>query len=579
MALSPSTLGPDAVHQRQRRAASARRRWACLLWLLAALCLPQVGPAAPPQDSTQPQPLTTPSDTDALPSAPPPTTSNPTPSAPPPVTSIIRAITVRGSTIFTPEDFIPVFVWYIHEPLTLERLEEAAADVTDIYRKRGYTLASTYVPQQEIRDGYVELAVLEGQLGTLRITGQRAYSDEFIRKHFAPVMERHLIRSQDLERSLLLVNGYPDLKSSATLRPGAAPGSTDIDVQVEDRRPMHLMLDYNNYGFNTVSRHRVSATAEIGNLGIEGSQLLATGIVGDHPDQMLFGTAGYTIPLGVHGTKLALSASTGRFDVGAQLSALNIHGRTTTYDFSLSHPFIKSRLQTLTLETGFAAKDNRLFALGALTGSDRVRLLKLGASYDRLDTSGRTYASVYGFQGLGEGFGGMDDNDLLTTRRGADNRFTKATASAGRIQGLPHELLLILKSAGQISAGPLVVIEQMLLGGPDSVRGYQLGERFVDEGYSVSAELRIPMCPATLPPTQFGVFVDHGAGRVRNPSPGERRSVSLTGVGFGVQTLVPAFSQTTIRADLGFPIASQPAGGTFSGGSSPTLYLQAVARF
>ncbi|MFO0775092.1 MAG: ShlB/FhaC/HecB family hemolysin secretion/activation protein [Nitrospiraceae bacterium] len=493
--------------------------------------------------------------------------------------SIIRAVTVRGTTVFSQEDFIPLFTWYLHEPLTLATLEEVAAHVTDMYRARGYTLASTYVPQQEIRDGYVELAVLEGQLGALSVTGQRAYSEDFIRKHFAPVMEARLIRNQDVERSLLLLNGYPELKTSATLRPGATPGSTDLDVLVEDRRPIHLTLDYNNYGFNTVSRHRFGATGEIGNLGIDGSMLTLNGIIGDKPDQLLFGTASYAVPLGVHGTKLAASVSTGRFDVGAHLSALEIRGRISTYDLSLSHPLVKTRTQTVIVDTGFASKDNRLSTLGSLTGSDRVRLLKAGVNYDQLDGSGRTYASVYGFQGVGEVWGGMDNNDRLTTRQGADNRFTKGTVSAGRIQSLPHDLLFILKGSGQISTGPLVVIEQLLLGGPDSVRGYQLGERFVDEGYTVSGELRIPVWSSKLPPTQFGVFVDHGGGRVRNPAPGEHRSASLTGVGFGVQTMLSTWGQTSIRADLGFPLSAQPVGGTLSGDRSPTLYLQAIARF
>jgi hemolysin activation/secretion protein len=116
----------------------------------------------------------------------------------------------------------------------------------------------------------------------------------------------------------------------------------------------------------------------------------------------------------------------------------------------------------------------------------------------------------------------MSDNSPQAGDQGADNRFTKGTIATGRIQSLGHNVLLVVKGSGQITTGPVVVIEQMLLGGPDSVRGYQLGERFVDEGYTLSAETRIPFFPSLMPTalkeTQGAIFIDYGADS--NPSPG-----------------------------------------------------------
>ncbi|MGH2621720.1 MAG: ShlB/FhaC/HecB family hemolysin secretion/activation protein, partial [Anaerolineales bacterium] len=242
------------------------------------------------------------------------------------------------------------------------------------------------------------------------------------------------------------------------------------------------------------------------------------------------------------------------------------------------HPFIKTRFQSLLAEFGFAAKDNRLTTLGATSGDDHIRLLKLGLNYDRVDRRGRTFLSLYGFQGLGEAFGGMANNDPQATTQGADDRFTKATIQAGRIESLGGENLLILRGTGQVSTGPLVVIEQFLLGGPDSVRGYQLGERFFDEGFAVTAEARTPFFPSMVPSTQVGAFIDYGAGLLRNPAPGQSKSSSLTGTGISLNAALPYY-ESTFRVDLGFPLGPTPIGGTLSGGRSPTVYLQAIARF
>jgi hemolysin activation/secretion protein len=483
-----------------------------------------------------------------------------------------------GNTVVSTEELRSLTAPYLEKSLDLPALEKVADSITELYKQKGYTLASAYIPQQTIETGTLQIAILEGRIGELNITGNRYYSTDFIRRHFALLEKDKVVRNVSLERTLLLLNGYPDLKVSTVLEPGSTTGSTNVEAKVTDKRPIHGTLDYNNYGFNRVSRNRFGAGVEVGNALFDGAIFNLNGILGDHPDQLQFVTGSYAMPLGNYGTKVIASGSIGKFDVGAELSALQIRGKIYTYDVSLTHPVIKTRFQSLLLEAGFAGKENRLSVLGTRTGSDQIRMLKLGVNYDRLDLSGRTYLSLYGYQGLGEFLGGMDDNAVLSTRRGADGRFTKANVTAGRIQKVWQDVLLVVRGTGQITTGSVVVIEQMLLGGPDSVRGYQLGERFVDEGYTVTAETRIPILPSLLPSTQGVVFIDHGAGRVRNPQPGERHSSSLTGTGFGIHMELPSY-HLRLRCDIGFPIGPTPSGGTIAGDRSPTFYLQATARF
>ncbi|HYR60070.1 MAG TPA: ShlB/FhaC/HecB family hemolysin secretion/activation protein, partial [Nitrospiraceae bacterium] len=488
-------------------------------------------------------------------------------------TAIVKGFLFKGNTVIGKEQLESITEPYIGQALELPLLESAAQAVTDYYRKKGYTLALAYVPQQDVTFGVVELAVLEGRIGDITVSGNKYYTSSFIKGHFAQAMEENVARNESLERGLLLLNEYPGLKTSATLEPGKSPGATDVHVTAKDKRPLHFMLDMNNYGFNNISRYRFGAGVEVGNVLVDGGTLTLNGIMGNHPNQLLFGMANYSMPIGVHGTKLVVGGSDGKFDVGGQLDFLQIRGHITTGDIAVTHPFIKSRFENILGEVGFSAKHNKLTLLDNLIADDDIRALKLGVNWDRLDLSGRWYASVYGFQGLGQFLGGMSDNSPQATRQNADNRFTKATIATGRIQSLGHDVLLVVKGSGQITTGPVVVIEQMLLGGPDSVRGYQLGERFVDEGYTVSAETRIPFFPSLVPTalneTQGAIFIDYGAGRLRNPSPGEQRSTSMTGTGVGLQTQLPWYS-SSVRLDLGFPIGPMPIGGTVAGDRSPT---------
>jgi hemolysin activation/secretion protein len=529
----------------------------------------EIPPPAPPPVSTAP------ADDRSI--------TSPQASSTPSSQAIVKAFAFKGNTVFSKEQLEAVTEPYIGQALDLPLLESAANAVTDYYRSHGYTLALSYVPQQEIKFGVVELAVLEGRIGDVTVSGNRFYSSQFIKGHFAQAMEENVARNESLERGLLLLNEYPGLKTSATLEPGKSTGATDVHVTAEDKRPLHFMLDMNNYGFNNISRYRFGAGVEVGNLLVDGGTLTLNGIMGNQPDQLLFGMGNYSLPIGVHGTKVVVGGSHGKFDVGGQLDFLQIRGRITTGDLAVTHPFIKSRFQNLLMEGGFSAKDNKLTLLeDFLIGDDAIRELKLGINWDRLDLSGRWYASLYGFQGLGDILGGMSNNSPQATRTGADNRFTKATLAAGRIQSLGHDVLLVLKGTGQGTTAPLVVIEQMLLGGPDSVRGYPLGDRFVDQGFTLSAETRIPFFPSLMPTalkqTQGTVFIDYGYGMLKNPQPGEAASTSLTGTGVGLQTQLPWYS-SNIRLDLGFPLGPKPIGGTLAGDRSPTLYFSISTRF
>ncbi|MEI6412900.1 MAG: POTRA domain-containing protein, partial [Pseudomonadota bacterium] len=57
---------------------------------------------------------------------------------------------------------------YAGRALTLNELQEAARKISDYYRQHDY-LAHAYLPPQTVRDGVVEIIVVEGRLGQVRV--------------------------------------------------------------------------------------------------------------------------------------------------------------------------------------------------------------------------------------------------------------------------------------------------------------------------------------------------------------------------------------------------------------------------
>ena len=108
----------------------------------------------------------------------------------PSVTSkvLIKTVRITGNIVIGTAELEPIIQSYVGKELDLSELEKIAQTITEEYQRRGYTLARAYVPEQEINNGVVEIAVLEGRVGQIDVTGNKSYSTEFIRKGFSGVV-------------------------------------------------------------------------------------------------------------------------------------------------------------------------------------------------------------------------------------------------------------------------------------------------------------------------------------------------------------------------------------------------------
>jgi len=499
-----------------------------------------------------------------------------------------------GNSAISTADLGVIVKEYERKNLTFADIQKVADLITAQYWKRNHVTAKAFIPEQRVENNVIKIAVQEGKIGSVKIQGNHPYySTAFIEKHFAPVQKESSFDQDSLERALLVLNDYPKLKVTAVLVPGSEPGTSDIVVTADNSLPVFLTLDYNNFGSRYVSgRSRFGATLDIGNLIQEGSILSIKGQTGERPDEFWYGRAFYSVPLNTLGTRLAAYYSYGNFNVGQEFEVLNINGKSSNVGLAISHPFIKKRLETLTAEFGFDYKDSKLYEIDdTLQNHDKVSSLKLGATYERTDTSGRTYASLYLTQGLGHALGGMKDGDPLASRTGGDNSFTKVNLNGIRLQKLSPSFYLVLKGSGQWADDDLVVSEQYFIGGQDSVRGYVQGERAGNDGYSVTGELRVsPFTNKEM--VQFVAFVDNGTVYTRNlvsvtrpdKSSSEPNATilkskwkddhfSLTGAGGGVRLNLPY--EFNIKADVGFPIFPHET----LNGDHIMFYLQASKRF
>ena len=158
---------------------------------------------------------------------------------------------------------------------------------------------------------------------------------------------------------------------------------------------------------------------------------------------------------------------------------------------------------------------------------------------------------------LGLDFGLSGDDKIGLSK--ADTTFFKMTASATRVQRLMARSMGIVRLSGQYSPNELFAAEQMQLGGPYTLRGYQPAELIGDYGVSGTLEYRfpVPFLDRALPwlddRMRLAVFYDWGIiGANGNYTyPGDK---FLHSIGFG--TYLSLTDWLTAQVGLGFPFGN-----------------------
>jgi hemolysin activation/secretion protein len=115
------------------------------------------------------------------------------------------------------------------------------------YQSLGYITTRAYVPEQDIADGSLAITIVPGLLEGY-VYGDGRQADARIKAAF-PSSRGDLLYLRDLEQGLDNINAPKSASGRFQLIPGENPGGSFVQVLVEDTRPWHVDLSFNNSGF------------------------------------------------------------------------------------------------------------------------------------------------------------------------------------------------------------------------------------------------------------------------------------------------------------------------------------------
>ena len=461
-------------------------------------------------------------------------------------TFILKEVKITGSTVFKPEVLQSLYQPYLGKKVSFQDLDEITKKIEDQYVLKGYLTTTAFIPEQEIRDGKVELKVVEGVLGKVRVEGNKWFPSRRILRylHLRP---NQLVNIPNLQKDILRLNQNPDLGITTLLQAGELPGTTDIVLRATDHFPYHIGSGFDNQGTRLTGKHRTSFYLRSSNLTGWFDSLFISNILSADTEGV---SAGYSLPVGTHGTKVGLDMTYFNMTLGKELRPFHVTGVTQIYTPHISTELYLSEGFQAYTTVGMAIKTVKKKVAGTVTTDDQLRLPYFGFDLTKSDSFGgggeTTFSPQFEF-GTSHFLGASTRDNSSASRHGTDGFFFSYEHSLNRMQRMFYGSYISLRSFFQASPYTLPSSEQCQIGGINSVRGYPEGDYLADIGGNVSTDWMFPayfipqdwkIRGADMPLRQliepFGFF-DIGLGKLNKTLVGERDHKFLMGTGGGVQ--------------------------------------------
>lgn len=450
----------------------------------------------------------------------------------------LQSVRVSGNTALSTETLLSALGDVKGQRFDMAGLNALTAKLEALYRAGGYAFTQVYLPAQDMKDGVLQIAVLEGRYGVISAAGKDklpAGAQPFLNHG---LKRGDLIQNTALERSLLILDDQPGMKINPVIKPGAAQGEADLTVNVERASYTSAEVGLDNTGARSTGAYRLHGLLDINSPFLYGDKISLNGMLTD--EQMWLGSIDYMAPIGASGLRGQIGYAHTSYQLGKAYSEDAV-GTASVTSAKLSYPLMRSQAANILVSLGLQHKDlqdDYDDKVNVWNKSSKGALV--GIQFDKRDAllgGGVTYGSLTLLLGEMTLDPTLADDDADTVQ--TQGSFNKVNLDVARIQRIGDSLSLYGRYSGQWTNKNLDSSEKFNLGGYYGVRAYPLGEAVGDKGWFTQLEVRYAMDSVT----PF-VFYDFGHSTVNAKPWGDNSSPTRTvsGAGLGVRSLYGAWS-------------------------------------
>lgn len=466
--------------------------------------------------------------------------------------------------------------------------------------KEGFYLVRILPPRSGSYDETTKtlsLVMDEGRFGKLTLSFGQDREDEgfwFSRgqliSRFDKIREGDTFDYGRLRSALFDANSHPDLTIDTSIsvrKPIEGEGAerrvaryADIDLEVRETMPFHMVWEVNNYGMEEVEEWQTSLTAQYLNLTKHDDVLTVSPAMSFGGE--LFSLAGsYMLPH--HWWKGGATTVYGGWsdlDVDDIVPRLDLEGSgyfgglqhtENIYDDDRHLLAFSIGILWRYIEDQYSAYSQKLRKRSATILPLSAALSYTGKKSDFM--GGRNFATVQAVYNL---MNGDDKLDEMWTD--AEEHYWLFRWQLARLQPLPflgswddqteqylHQWTLFMKLEGQYTSDTLIPVEKLSLGGYNCLRGYRTRGYLGDYGVYGTFELRTPILvdsfasifsdrtnKSAFDRLQFLGFLDWGYTAFNDLPSGYDDDEYLYSAGFGARLSVTKYTQ--LKCDVAFPL-------------------------
>jgi hemolysin activation/secretion protein len=535
---------------------------------------PEVISQAPQRDSNSPQDTTKPPSERQLPELnipklPPPedllepngtpTTPEINPSGELPQQITIDNFVVEGSTVFSEEDFEKITKRYTNRAITFAELLQLRSELTQLYLDKGYITSGAFIPTQKYQDGTVVIEIIEGELEDIKVSGNSRLNSGYIRSRISRGARKPLNREKLLE-SLQLLQLNPLIDNlSAELSAGTRPGESLLELEIKEAKTFNTQLSLDNGRSPAVGSFRRQIQVSEANLFGGGDSISGGYSNTDGSNAFDFN---YTLPVNPRNGSLSFSYGTSDSDVIEEpFSVLDIQSKSRYYELSLRQPIVQNPNQEFALGITASRRESKASLFDGeipfpnSPGADEDGKTSISAVRFFQEWTNRSSSQVFALRS--QFSVGLDALDSTINNESPDSRFYAWRGQAQWVRLLAPDTLLLLRGDVQFADRPLVPLEQIGIGGQESVRGYRQDALLTDNAVFASAEVRLPIARFAGENNllQLAPFIDFGTAWNRGGRDDESNSDetdTLLSLGLGLRLQLQ--QRLTARFDWGIPL-------------------------
>ena len=247
----------------------------------------------------------------------------------------LKTVQFSKSAYLSRDDLIGVLKAYLGQQVSYADLQRLLDDINSLYREKGIYTATALLPQQQIKQGVVNITLVEGKLENILFEGNEYTEDDEIRAWISHQDSDQVLNSQQLEDELLVYNRINQQRLRAELQAGESFGATNIVIQVDEPDRDYLEIFADNWGYESSGEDEIGLLYQRQKLFFAGDRALAYVLASEGTQAASFGL---NAPIATSKWRVGSTLSyTQTQVVGEEFEVLDTQGESLRFSIDASH--------------------------------------------------------------------------------------------------------------------------------------------------------------------------------------------------------------------------------------------------